>query len=143
MGLKHIGIAVAALLAGSWMMASRAQTQAAGQDAGAAVRAGNIHILSSADHDIFIRAFAAAARSDWVSAMALGNQGQDTTARQLLQWRYALDRNSGAKFSDFGFLNMVQRAEGDSILAVQLGLRKDTPRHVFQQLIAKATADVR
>jgi soluble lytic murein transglycosylase len=100
MGLKHIGIAVAALLAGSWMMASHAQTQAAGQDAGAAVRAGNIHILSSADHDIFIRAFAAAARSDWVSAMALGNQGQDTTARQLLQWRYALDRNSGAKFAD-------------------------------------------
>jgi len=51
--------------------------------------------------------------------------------------------NTGAKFSDFGFLNMVQRAEGDSILAEQLGLRKDIPRHVFQQLIAKATADVR
>ena len=51
--------------------------------------------------------------------------------------------NSGAKFSDFGFLNMVQRAEGDSILAEQLGLRKDIPRHVFQQLIAKATNDVR
>ena len=51
--------------------------------------------------------------------------------------------NSGAKFSDFGFLNMVQRAEGDSILAEQLGLRKDIPRHVFQQLIAKATSDVK
>jgi uncharacterized protein (DUF2336 family) len=51
--------------------------------------------------------------------------------------------NNGAKFSDFGFLNMVQRAEGDSILAEQLGLRKDIPRHVFQQLIAKATDDVR
>jgi uncharacterized protein (DUF2336 family) len=51
--------------------------------------------------------------------------------------------NTGAKFSDFGFLNMVQRAEGDSILAEQLGLRKDIPRHVFQQLIAKATDDVR
>jgi soluble lytic murein transglycosylase len=96
MGLKHIGIAVAALLAGSWMMASRAQTP--GQ--GAAMRAGNIHVLSAADHDIFVRAFAAAARSDWVNAMAIGNQGQDTTARQLLQWRYALDRNSGAKFAD-------------------------------------------
>jgi soluble lytic murein transglycosylase len=32
--------------------------------------------------------------------MALGNQGQDTTARQLLQWRYALDRNSGASFAE-------------------------------------------
>src|ERR1700728_305156 len=51
--------------------------------------------------------------------------------------------NNGARFSDFGFLNMVQRAEGDSILAEQLGLRKDIPRHVFQQLIAKATSDVK
>jgi uncharacterized protein (DUF2336 family) len=51
--------------------------------------------------------------------------------------------NNGARFSDFGFLHMVKRAEGDSILAEQLGLRKDIPRHVFQQLIAKATDDVR
>jgi uncharacterized protein (DUF2336 family) len=51
--------------------------------------------------------------------------------------------NSGAKFSEFGFLNLVTRAEGDSILAEQLGLREDVPRHVFQQLIAKATADVK
>src|ERR1700733_44655 len=51
--------------------------------------------------------------------------------------------NDGARFSDFGFLHMTKRAEGDSILAEQLGLRKDIPRHVFQQLIAKATDDVR
>jgi uncharacterized protein (DUF2336 family) len=51
--------------------------------------------------------------------------------------------NNGAHFSDFGFLHMVQRAEGDSILAEHLGLRKDIPRHVFQQLIAKATDDVK
>ncbi|MDO9057554.1 MAG: DUF2336 domain-containing protein, partial [Bradyrhizobium sp.] len=51
--------------------------------------------------------------------------------------------NSGARFSDFGFLHMIQRAEGDSILAEQLGLRKDIPRHIFQQLIAKASEDVR
>ncbi len=51
--------------------------------------------------------------------------------------------NTGARFSDFGFLHMVKRAEGDSILAEQLGLRKDIPRHVFQQLIAKATNDVK
>src|SRR5207302_3937643 len=50
--------------------------------------------------------------------------------------------NAGALFSDFGFLHMVKRAEGDSILAEQLGLRKDIPRHVFQQLIAKATSEV-
>src|SRR5947209_3133624 len=52
-------------------------------------------------------------------------------------------RNNGARFSDFGFLHMVQRAEGDSILAEQLGLRKDIPRQIFQQLIAKASEDVR
>jgi hypothetical protein len=51
--------------------------------------------------------------------------------------------NAGARFSDFGFLHLIKRAEGDSILAEQLGLRKDIPRHVFQQLIAKASDDVR
>src|ERR1700738_4871027 len=51
--------------------------------------------------------------------------------------------NGGAQFSGFGFLHMVKRAEGDSILAEQLGLRKDIPRHLFQQLMAKASDDVR
>jgi uncharacterized protein (DUF2336 family) len=51
--------------------------------------------------------------------------------------------NSGARFSDFGFLHMIKRAEGDSILAEQLGLRQDIPRHIFQQLIAKASNDVK
>jgi uncharacterized protein (DUF2336 family) len=51
--------------------------------------------------------------------------------------------NTGARFSDFGFLHMIQRADGDSILAEQLGLRQDIPRHVFQQLIAKASRDVK
>lgn len=52
-------------------------------------------------------------------------------------------RNNGARFSDFGFLHMIKRAEGDSILAEQLGLREDIPRHIFQQLIAKASDDVK
>jgi uncharacterized protein (DUF2336 family) len=51
--------------------------------------------------------------------------------------------NSGAAFSGSGFLHLIKRAEGDSILAEQLGLRKDIPRHLFQQLIAKASDDVR
>jgi uncharacterized protein (DUF2336 family) len=50
--------------------------------------------------------------------------------------------NAGAGFSDFGFLHMIKRSEGDAILAEQLGLRKDVPRHIFQQLIAKASEDV-
>jgi len=51
--------------------------------------------------------------------------------------------NAGARLSDFGFLHMVKRAEGDSILTEQLGLRRDIPRRVFQQLIAKASDDVK
>src|SRR5260221_1001410 len=51
--------------------------------------------------------------------------------------------NAGARFSGSGFLHLIKRAEGDSILAEQLGLRKDIPRHLFQQLIAKASRDVK
>ena len=51
--------------------------------------------------------------------------------------------NSGARFSNFGFLHMVKRSENDSILAESLGSRKDIPRHVFHQLISKASEDVK
>ena len=55
----------------------------------------------------------------------------------------AVAANSGAVLSDFGFLHAIKRSKGDSILAEQLGLRKDIPRQMFQQLIAKASADVK
>jgi uncharacterized protein (DUF2336 family) len=48
-------------------------------------------------------------------------------------------KNTGARLSDFGILHMIKRSEGDSILFEQLGHRKDIPRHLFQQLIAKAS----
>ena len=51
--------------------------------------------------------------------------------------------NNGARFSDFGILHMIKRSEGDSILIEQLGRRKDIPRHLFQQLIAKASDNTR
>jgi uncharacterized protein (DUF2336 family) len=51
--------------------------------------------------------------------------------------------NGGARLSGSSLLHMIKRAEGDSILAEQLGLRKDIPRQLFQQLIAKASEDVR
>ena len=72
----------------------------AGAPAIAGARPSTIRVLSPADHDLFQRALAAAAKGDWAGALALGDQGKDTTARQLLQWRYALDKNSGAKFAD-------------------------------------------
>jgi len=56
---------------------------------------------------------------------------------------HAVARNEGARFSGAGFLHMVKRAENDSILAENLGLRRDIPRHLFQQLIAKASDDAK
>jgi uncharacterized protein (DUF2336 family) len=51
--------------------------------------------------------------------------------------------NDGARLSDFGILHMIKRSESDSILVEQLGRRKDIPRHLFQQLIAKAADNVK
>jgi len=55
----------------------------------------------------------------------------------------SLASNEGARFSSFGFLHMIKRADGDSILAERLCLRKEIPRHLFQQLIAKASDEVK
>jgi uncharacterized protein (DUF2336 family) len=55
----------------------------------------------------------------------------------------SLAANSGARLSDFGFLHLVKRSEEDSILAEHLGIRRDIPRHLFQQLIAKASDEVK
>jgi hypothetical protein len=38
---------------------------------------------------------------------------------------------------------LVRHSEGDSILAETVGLRKDIPRHVFHQLISKASDEVK
>jgi hypothetical protein len=51
--------------------------------------------------------------------------------------------NRGARFSEFGFISLVKRCDDDAILAEHLGLRRDIPRQVFQQLIAKASDEVR
>jgi len=64
-------------------------------------------------------------------------------ARGNQQIAVSVAANSGARLSDFGFLHLVTRCEGDAILAERLGLRQDIPRHLFQQLIAKASDEVR
>lgn len=51
--------------------------------------------------------------------------------------------NDGARFSEAGFLNLIKRSANDGILAEHLGLRRDIPRHLFQQLIAKASDEIR
>ncbi|MBV9550673.1 MAG: lytic transglycosylase domain-containing protein, partial [Alphaproteobacteria bacterium] len=65
---------------------------------GAPVRPSSVHVLSAADHELFLRAYDAAARGDWVGARALAAQGQNLLARQLLEWRYA--REGAATFSE-------------------------------------------
>jgi uncharacterized protein (DUF2336 family) len=51
--------------------------------------------------------------------------------------------NKGARFSESGFRHMIEQAEGDSVLAERLGLRQDIPQHVFEQLVAKASDEVK
>jgi uncharacterized protein (DUF2336 family) len=51
--------------------------------------------------------------------------------------------NNGACISDFGFVHLIKRAKGDPALVATIGLRPDIPSPIFQQLIAKASADVR
>jgi len=63
-------------------------------------RPGNVHVLSAADRDLYIRAFQAADRGDLVAARGLADQGHDPIARKLLEWRRLLDKNSGASFAD-------------------------------------------
>src|ERR1700727_1931873 len=55
----------------------------------------------------------------------------------------SVDAHDGARLSGTGFLHLVKPAESDSILAEHVGLRKDIPRHLFQQLISKASDEVK
>lgn len=69
------------------------------------LRTGTVKVMSAADHEIFTRAFEAANRGDWPTALTLAAQGKNPTARALVQWRYVQDRNSRAPFADIdGFL---------------------------------------
>ena len=56
---------------------------------------------------------------------------------------HSLSGNPGARFSDRGFLQLVQRSENDFILLESVGIRKDIPRAIFQQLIAKASQELK
>jgi soluble lytic murein transglycosylase len=68
-------------------------------------RSGLIHVLSASDHDVYGRALDAGERGDWTAAKNIADQGHDPVARRLVQWRYVLDKNSGASFAEIdGFL---------------------------------------
>lgn len=51
--------------------------------------------------------------------------------------------NSGARFSDVGFADLVARAGDDEALAEGIGKRIDIPPHLFRKLVAEATERVR
>lgn len=153
MGLKHIGVAFAAFLAAtalSWAQgtANQGTGGAVKGDAvpgtGGAViaRPPGIHVLSADDHQVFTRAFALAAEGDWAKALVLGDQGRDTTARQLLQWRYALDRNSGAKFADIdAVIKMAPNwpARGSLYARAEAAITRDMSPMVVRQWFASRT----
>jgi soluble lytic murein transglycosylase len=65
------------------------------------------------DHDLFVRAFEAAGRGDWVGARSLASQGQSPVAKRLLEWRYALDKNSGATFAEIDAVIKDTEAQGN------------------------------
>ncbi|MBS0472555.1 MAG: lytic transglycosylase domain-containing protein [Proteobacteria bacterium] len=68
-------------------------------------RPGAARVLSAGDHDLYGRAFDAADRGDWTAARGLAAQGHDGMATRLVTFRYVLDRNSAASFSEIdGFL---------------------------------------
>lgn len=50
--------------------------------------------------------------------------------------------NVGARFSESGFVTLVQRAEMDESLAEKLGQRVDIPLRLFRQLLLRATDTV-
>ncbi|MGZ6022370.1 MAG: lytic transglycosylase domain-containing protein [Rhizomicrobium sp.] len=78
-----------------------------------------VRVLSAADHDLYSRAFDAADRGDWTAARGLAGQGHDAMASRLIQWRYVLDKNSGAAFSaiDGFFRNNPDWPLRDTLLA--------------------------
>ena len=56
---------------------------------------------------------------------------------------HSVAKNGGARFSESGFWKLVQRSENDVVLTLEVGGRKDIPRHHFQKLIAKASDEVK
>ncbi|MBV9991413.1 MAG: lytic transglycosylase domain-containing protein [Alphaproteobacteria bacterium] len=72
--------------------------------------AGRIHYFTGADHDLYARAFEAADHGDWLGARALAAQGHDSAAKRLIDWRYLLDKNSGASFDE---INAFAKANPD------------------------------
>ncbi|WP_146618704.1 DUF2336 domain-containing protein [Rhodoplanes elegans] len=66
----------------------------------------------------------------------LVTRGSDMVVRSVAD-------NAGSRFSEEGFEALVERADGDDVLATRVGRRSDLPRHHFVRLLAKASDAVR
>ncbi len=51
----------------------------------------------------------------------------------------SVSQNEGARFSDFGYGELIDRSINDEVLAICVATRKDLPRGHFNTLIAKAS----
>ena len=52
-------------------------------------------------------------------------------------------RNNGARFSDDGYRRLVDKVASDDDLAQVVGVRPDLPRHLFLEVLARASETVR
>ena len=52
-------------------------------------------------------------------------------------------RNNGAKFSDDGYRRLIDKVEDDDDLAKFLSMRPDLPRHVFLEVLLRASEEAR
>lgn len=86
-------------------------------------RAGQIRVLSDTDRGIFVRALDAAKRGDWTTARTLAAQGRSETARKIVEWRYLLDKESGANFDE---IEAFLRSNPDWPLRDTLFVRAET-----------------
>ncbi len=55
----------------------------------------------------------------------------------------SLAKNAGAQFSETGFTRLVERADGDDTLGELVGLRRDLPGNLLQELLRRATEAVK
>ena len=53
-----------------------------------------------------------------------------------------LAKNAGAQFSETGFTRLVERADGNDTLGELVGLRRDLPGNLLQELLRRATEAV-
>jgi uncharacterized protein (DUF2336 family) len=55
---------------------------------------------------------------------------------------HSVAENRSARISEYGFTELVSRAQGDGVLAEKIGARPDIPPHLFRDLLVRATAVV-